>query len=142
MANSVFRLLIIEDDLARIEQFAAWLPSDIKTVVAPSAGTALGILQRDRGTVYSGIMLDHDLQGRARTERDRTLSGSDLIEAIIRNVSNDVPILVHSMNPVRASAMVERLESAGFSVDRIPMLSLTKELLSKWLDEARSVWED
>ncbi|OPY80232.1 MAG: hypothetical protein A4E65_01582 [Syntrophorhabdus sp. PtaU1.Bin153] len=81
-------------------------------------------------------------RGRARTERDKTLSGSDLIEAIIRNVSTDVPILVHSMNPKGASARVERLECAGFSVDRIPMFSLTKELLLKWLDETGSTWED
>ncbi|OPY70120.1 MAG: hypothetical protein A4E57_00760 [Syntrophorhabdaceae bacterium PtaU1.Bin034] len=142
MADRVFRLLIIEDDRARIEQITSWLPPGMKTVVAPSAGTALGILQRDRGTVYSGIMLDHDLQGRARTEQDKTLSGSDLIDVIIRNVSVDVPILIHSMNPAGASVMVERLEGAGFSVERIPMLSLTKDLLSNWLDEVRSVWED
>jgi hypothetical protein len=142
MAHRVLRLLIIEDDATRVEQFRSWIPADVRAVIAPSAGTALGILQRARMSDYGGLMLDHDLQGRARTEADMRLSGSDLMGAIIRSISTDVPILVHSMNPEGASLMVQRLEGAGFSVTRIPMARLTRETFAAWLDEVRSAWED
>ena len=66
-----FRLLLIEDDSERIEQFRAWLPEDARLVVAMSAGRAIGTLQRDGRGVYAGVMLDHDLQQHAATDADR-----------------------------------------------------------------------
>ena len=101
----------------------------------------MGILQRDRGRVYAGILLDHDLQEQTITQTDRLISGSDIVKVIFRNISKDVPILVHSMNISRAPIMAERLESAGFNVTRIPMEMLTERDFLEWLEEVRDLWE-
>ena len=118
------------------------LPSDVKTVVAGSGGRAIGILERDRGSVYAGILLDHDLQGRIATSTDRSLDGKDIVNMIVKNISKDVPILVHSMNVTQAPVMARRLEKDGFSVTRIPMANLTKDRFQEWVREAREIWED
>jgi CheY-like chemotaxis protein len=142
MTMAVIRILIVEDNPARIELLQSWLPEDMKAVVAASAGKALGILQRDRGRVYSGILLDHDLQEQAVTTTDFGLSGTDIVKSIAANVSRIVPILVHSMNMGRAQGMVAALEGWGFIVTRIPMDWLTKDAFLRWVEDVRSVWED
>lgn len=137
-----FRLLIIEDDHERERILKSWLPPDVKTVVAGSAGRAIGVIERDRGSVYAGILLDHDLQGRIATASDHYLDGKDIVNVIVKNISKDVPILVHSMNVTQAPVMTRRLEKDGFYVTRIPMANLTKERLQEWVNEARAMWED
>jgi CheY-like chemotaxis protein len=137
-----FRLLIIEDDHERERILKSWLPPDVKTVVAGSAGRAIGILERDRGRVYAGILLDHDLQGRTATSMDRLLDGKDIVNVIVKNIIKSVPILVHSNNVTQAPVMAHRLEKDGFYVTRIPMANLTKERLQEWVSEARAMWED
>jgi CheY-like chemotaxis protein len=136
------RVLIIEDDRGRVRTFKSWLPEDVIPVVAWSAGRALGILERDRGNVYAGILLDHDLQQLAATGADEYLSGTQVVEAIVRNVSTEVPILVHSMNPARAPVMARRLAEAGFSVTQVPMEALDRERLGEWLQDVRAFWAD
>ena len=138
----VFRILIIEDDQNRIDCFRSWLDHDIRLVVASSAGRALGILERDKGYVYAGILLDHDLEKQAATDKDLDTTGSHLVITIIRNIDKDVPILVHSMNPAKAQTMVEKLSDAGFTVSRIPMGDLTKMRLRAWVEDAHEIWED
>jgi len=57
------RILIIEDDDAQREAWLrSWLPADVHAVVATSVGKAIGIISRDRGSVYVCIVLDFDLQ--------------------------------------------------------------------------------
>jgi hypothetical protein len=70
---------MVEDNPTRIEMLKSWLPEDVKVVVAACAGKALGVLKRDRGRVYSGILLDHDLQEQAVTATDLGLSGTDIV---------------------------------------------------------------
>ncbi len=137
-----FRILIIEDDDERTRIIRSWLPSDVKTVIASSAGRAIGILERDRGNVYAGILLDHDLQGRIVTTTDHYLDGKDIVNVIVKNIAKDVPILIHSMNTTYAPVMAERLEHDGFSVSRIPMANLTRERLTEWIEEVRALWEN
>lgn len=139
--NPVIRILLIEDDIARVRQIEEWLPTDVRLVHAGSAGRAIGVLQRDR-SVYAGIMLDHDLQGRVATERDTELSGSTVVKAIIAQVPNSTPIMIHSMNSTYAPRMMTVLDKAGFSVTRLPMSVMTSENLAQWLDEVREAWED
>jgi len=129
----------LKDDHERERILRSWLPPDVKTVVAGSGGRAIGILERDRGSVYAGILLDHDLQGRTATATDCTLDGKDVVNMIVKNISKNVPILVHSMNVTQAPVMARRLEKDGFYVTRIPMTSLTKERLQEWVAEARAL---
>lgn len=137
----MIRILLIEDDPLRIALFRKWLREDVRLVVASSAGKAVGILQRDRGKVYAGILLDHDLQDQVITQVDRHMSGSDITKVILRNVSRQVPILVHSMNISRAPEMVSNLEAGGFIVSRIPMSVLTREVFLDWVEDVCDLWE-
>jgi|GEM_PF-6627030 len=62
---------------------------------------------------------------------DRHLCGSDVLHAIIMNVSRHVPVLVHSVNVSQAPVMAQGLERAGICVTHIPMDKLTKEKLAE-----------
>jgi CheY-like chemotaxis protein len=137
-----FRILIMEDDPDRVQKFQSWLPEGVRTTIVTSAGKAMGGLRRDRGKVYAGIMLDHDLQRQAVTEADRSLSGSDLVASIIHNVSKDVPILIHSTNVTDVPFVATRLENARFWVTRIPMHELTQKRLLERLEDVHEIWED
>ena len=138
----LFRLLLVEDDLGRVQEFRSWLPARVRLVWAQSAGAALGLIRRDRGHVYGGVLLDYDLNQRTITEDDETLSGSDVTLALIANFSIDTPILVHSMNWSQAPRVARQLEAEGFWVTRIPYYSLTPAAFLEWLDEALGIWED
>ncbi len=135
------RVLVVEDTDARVDTFRSWLPTDIRLVHARSAGAAIGILRRDDGRTYAGIMLDHDLQEQAVTRMEEHLSGKDVVRAIIRGVHRDVPVLVHSMNSSGGPAMVDLLRGAHFEVTRIPMASMTRERLLDWLEDVRNMVE-
>lgn len=140
--NRNMRILVVEDDSERVEKIKSWMPSDVIVSNVTDAGVAMAQIKADRGWIYSGIMLDHDLQGQLKVTSSAHLSGSDLINIIIHHIDRAVPILVHSMNLGMAPVMVRRLEMAGFDVTRIPMLELTKEKLNDWLEYVRECWED
>jgi CheY-like chemotaxis protein len=140
--SSLLRLLIVEDDPNRAELLQSWLPQGVRMVVATSAGRALGLLSRDRGHVYAGILLDHDLQQQLATTSEQQFSGMDVAAAIVRYVSKDVPVLIHSMNLSQAPRMVTLLETAGFYVTRIPMEKLTPKDFTKWFQNVQTIWEE
>jgi CheY-like chemotaxis protein len=133
--SMIRRVLLIEDDEARQQRFRSWLPRQLTIVWARSAGQAIGLLRRDRGEDYLAILLDHDLQQQTRTAADSDLSGSDALACLVaeRQKWSEVPILVHSMNPEKAPEMVERLEVAGFWVERAPFVELTRQCFLTWL---------
>ena len=135
------RILLVEDDQARLEWFRAWLPKDIILIHAGSGGKALGILQRD-AKVLSGIMLDHDLQQQTMLPSDIGLSGSTVVGAILHHVPKDVPILIHSMNPGKAAAMRKALEKNNFSVTRLPMGEMSRGAFHEWLEEVYEIADE
>ncbi len=135
-------LLVVEDNDGRVDQLNAWLSQDFRLLHAPSAGQAIGILKRDRGRAFAGVLLDHDLGDQARTQVDSLLSGRDVVQAVIDALDTDTPVLVHSMNPTRAPAMVERLQGAGFWVERIPFANLNRERFCGWLEHVRDAWPE
>lgn len=137
-----FRLLVIEDDSDREQRLRSWMPPDVRVVVARSGGAAMGILQRDRGSVYAGIILDHDLYLSPATETDRFLSGLEVANSIIECCDRTAHILVHSMNATRRILMVQELTEAGFEVTQIPMEQLTREAFLKWLEDLRNEWSE
>lgn len=136
------RLLLVEDDKGRADRIRSWLPGDVLVTHCASAGRAIGTLRRDRGSVYAGVLLDHDLQGATASAMDEALSGADVATEIVRCIDSDVPILVHSMNPQGARTMCGKLESAGFDVTRIAMVALDREKLNAWLAEVRARWQE
>jgi len=140
--EQIFRVLIIEDDQERARRLTGWLPDYARAVVARSAGQALGILSRDGRRTYGAILLDHDLQGATITEKDRGLDGKDVMDAILKHVSKDVPILIHSMNPTQGRIMANVLDSAGFDVEKIPMESLSGPKFRQWIESAKEIRED
>ncbi len=141
--TSFFRILIVEDDPDRLHTIKSWMPPNVIVSNVTDAGAAIGQIRRDRGRVYAGIMLDHDLQEQLKAETSMYLSGNDVVDAIRSSIDKDVPILVHSMNPSQAAVMVRRLESAEFEyVTRIPMAELTEQKLFEWVEDARELWED
>jgi CheY-like chemotaxis protein len=137
--NRFLRILVVEDTDARVDTFREWLPADVRLVHARSAGAAIGVLRRDGGRTYDGIMLDHDLQEQALTSMEEHLSGKDVVRAIIAGVHRDVPVLVHSMNSTGGPAMVDGLRAAHFDVTRVPMVSMTRTRLLDWLEDVRGL---
>ncbi|WP_319587880.1 cyclic-phosphate processing receiver domain-containing protein [uncultured Desulfobulbus sp.] len=135
-------ILLIEDNPIRIQWFQNYLPIGFRLVAVRNGGSALGMLKRDRGHVLGGILLDHDLQMGVVTVADRDLSGTQMVEAMIGNISNRVPVLIHSMNPGKAPIMVRRLEEAGFGVTRTSWFDINDALYHEWLEEVREAWED
>ena len=138
----MLKILIIEDDYRRIENFKNWLPVEFRAVVVKSAGIALGLLERDEGYQYAGICLDHDLQQQTAVASDRDLSGTSVVAAIIRHLSPKIPVLIHSRNRDRARYMGNELTDHGFDVTRIPMCDLSEVALVGWLEEVQETWED
>ncbi len=136
-----FRLLLVEDNIGRVEELRSWLPPWAKLVWAQSAGGALGLIRRDPGRVYGGILLDHDLGERAMTRDDELLSGTDVAIAIIEHVSADIPVLIHSTNQTKVTRIVRQLEEHGFWVTRIPYYHMTETAFRDWLNEAHEIWE-
>ncbi|MCU0834291.1 MAG: hypothetical protein MUC77_07630 [Chromatiaceae bacterium] len=137
-----FRILLIEDDIERVQSVRTWLPPWARVVWAQSAGGALGLIRRDAGHVYGGVMLDHDLGQRAMTADDAALSGSDVALALIAHFSPDIPILVQSTNQVQVPRVVRQLEEQGFWVTRRPWYEMTEAAFLAWIEEARALWEE
>ena len=137
-----FRLLLVEDDIGRVQDFRTWLPPWAKLVWAQSAGGAIGLIRRDPGHVYGGVLLDHDLGQRAMTADDESLSGSNVAIALIEHFSIDIPILIHSTNQVQVPRVARQLEEKRFWVTRIPFYDMTKDAFLRWVQEAHELWEE
>lgn len=136
------RILLIEDNIDRIALFRQWLTgTPYLPVEVTSGGQAMGMLRYGAEGV-AGICLDHDLNSQPRTLSDEWVSGSDVVSLICRKVPKTVPILVHSMNTVKAPDMVNRLAGSGFSVTRIRMVILNQANFSDWLADVTVSWED
>ncbi len=134
--------LIIEDDPARQRRLLSWMPDGYRSVTAESAGKALALLSKKYVDEYAAIVLDHDLQQQTIIPEDRQMSGTTLVGAIITNVPRWVPILIQSVNVSRGPEMRTRLKKAGFSVEFIPMPTLTAEVFEPWVREAVELWDD
>lgn len=135
------RILLVEDDFRRIEQFRAWIAgTEFVLIEASSGGRAKGMLRPGMTDGIAGILLDHDLEKQPLRDTDLRLSASHLVDSIVMTVPRHVPVLIHSMNAAKPPVLKKRLASAGFSVTRIRMASLTPELFDMWLQEVRDNW--
>ena len=135
------RLLIVEDNQERLDRFREWIPDEFRLTCARSAGRALEILRLDAGRVYAGLLLDHDLDQNVAVASELTLSGRQVTERITRLIDPEVPVLIHSVNPLGARRMHQMLDDHGFHVTRIPFFQLNQQRLQRWLELVREEWE-
>ena len=136
-----YRLLVVEDDRERIDSFRGQIAPWFRPTFVRSAGRALKVLELDGGRVYAGILLDHDLDQSVAAESELQLSGRQVVDRLVQRVSPNVPVLVHSVNPLGARRMEGRLVEHGFDVTRIPFYHLDRERLGRWLESVREEWE-
>lgn len=137
----ILRLLLVEDTEPRLSGFEKMIKLahvtdfDVKVVWAKSAGAAIGLLARDKGRVYGGIMLDHDLTEQERSNDDHMYNGSDVTNAIIEYVDNDVPVFVHSANITGGPKMAAKLRLVGFPVVQMPYSLINLSHFKAWVRE-------
>ena len=124
-----------------IAVFKQWMPDDIGAVFVKSAGRAIRVIELDKGSVYAGICLDHDLDEQVVSQEEYGLNGVAVFLRLVRNIIRVVPILVHSMNFNGGTAMVRLLQAQGFSTTRIPFAKLEAGGFGTWLEDVRSEWE-
>ena len=137
------RLLLIEDDEARILWFRRWTQdSGFVLVEARSAGQALGFLSKGSNEAVAGLLLDHDLSDSPFVDNDLRMSTSDLMPKIVRGMDRRSPVLIHSHNATKPPHMQRMLETAGFTVTRARFAVLDALRMAAWLEEVRDCWED
>ena len=135
------RLLIVEDSAERERLFREWIPDDFRVTFVKSAGRALKVLELDAGRVYAGILLDHDLDQAVAVASELQLSGRQVVERLVRVVDRNVPVMIHSVNPLGARMMEQTLVEHGFDVTRVSFFQLDRERLGRWLELVREEWE-
>jgi CheY-like chemotaxis protein len=135
------RLLIVEDSEERVALFRDWIPERFRATFVKSAGRAMKVLELDAGRVYAGILLDHDLDQAVAAESELQLSGRQVVEQLVRKVDVDVPVLIHSVNPLGARMMEQNLVEHGFDVTRVPFFNLDRQRLGRWLEVVWEEWE-
>ena len=137
----MLRILVIDDSPVRLGLLRQWMPDDVHAVYSTSAGRAMKLLDLDPGTVYAGIMLDHDLDQQVAVEAEHDFTGLDVARRIVLRIPPDIPVLVHSTNWSGAASMQHMLVAAGFAVTRIRFDDLTRERLLDWLEDVRAEWQ-
>ena len=136
----MIRILIIEDNEERIDLFKRWMPADVQAIFVKGAGRAVRVIELDKGSVYAGICLDHDLNEQVVAEGEHGVNGVEVVRRILRNINLNVPILVHSMNFGGGTSMTKMLKTQGFSVTRVSFKHLNEAAFLEWIDEVRAEW--
>ena len=139
--GEILRLLVVEDSEARMELFREWIPEGFRVTFVRSAGRALKVLELDAGRVYAGILLDHDLDQAVAVASELQLSGRQVVDRLVRVVDRNVPVMIHSVNPLGARMMEQTLVEHGFDVTRVSFFQLDENRLVRWLEGVREEWE-
>lgn len=137
------RLLLVEDDVGRVDLFAKWIHgTEFVLVTARSGGQAIGMLSKGFDGV-AGLMLDHDLSDSPLTTVDPHLSSSALIPLLQRRLPRHIPVLIHSHNLNKPVTMQRSLEASGHSVTRIRFSALEMEpqRFMDWIQDVRDNWD-
>jgi len=149
--TTLVRILLVEDSLeravwfkqtARVGRGPASKDCEFRFVWARSAGAAIGILKRDPGRVYAGILLDHDLTEQALTAADGLYNGKNVTASVIQYVDPTVPVLVHSSNVTEAPKMAQLLRKAGFMVEQVAYADLEAPRYQQWLNEVAEIAQE
>jgi len=116
------RILILEDDINRIELFKSKL-SMHELTFCTRAMEAVNLVTNVK---YDLMFLDHDLEGKPYEDSDYENTGYQVAKMIPATLNKDTRIIIHSMNPVGAENMKCII---GSSAERIPFSWL------KWEDD-------
>ena len=117
------RVMILEDDHNRINQFKSILELQIQDVSYHLTAESF-IEQLDQETRVDLMLLDHDLGERVYVDTNDPNTGSEVVRHILTNRDDEkfktTKIIVHSFNNVAAKYMVDVLARVKFDVLYVP----------------------
>jgi CheY-like chemotaxis protein len=101
-------ILILEDDLQRIERFVRhYKNSGLTVYVTDQVNQCIELLQNEPIDL---IYLDHDLGGKVMVDPTKELTGLHVAQWMVSNPSRAPKIaFIHSHNPIGSKAMHETL---------------------------------
>jgi len=114
-----FRVMILEDDSGRINQFKSILELQVQDVSYHLEAEDF-IKQLSKETRVDLMLLDHDLGGRVYVDMEEKNTGSEVVRYIVGHKDEEkfksTKIIVHSYNTVAARYMVDLLRHCDFDV--------------------------
>lgn len=111
------KILLLEDDLNRVEQFNYRVVElnernhvKCELVHIETAKECIELLEADK---FDLILLDHDLGGEVYVDTNNTNTGSEVARWINKNPEkmNGVSIITHTFNPAGAKNIVDLIPS-------------------------------
>jgi len=97
------RILVLDDSQERLNIFAQKLAKHDVVMVE----TATEAIEQLKNNSFDMILLDHDLGNRAFVDSSEPNTGYQVAKFIVNEDTNnkDVPIIIHSLNPVGSMNM-------------------------------------
>lgn len=102
-------ILILEDDLTRIDWFHKTLDDEFKVTYTDYADTAKYLLNHNK---YDLIFLDHDLGGKVYVSTADENTGSRVADEI-EKLKLTTPTIIHSWNPAGVDYMANKIPHAN-----------------------------
>ncbi len=118
--SEIRKILIIEDDEQRIEEFTIHLAGVHEFQFASSAQYAIEKLLFHSDEPFDYIFLDHDLD---EENTGKNGEGIDVVNFVVKDkftAYRNAVFILHTMNPVGAENMEKVLKQAGFQVVKLP----------------------
>jgi len=111
-------VLFLDDDHARIAAFRGIVERvDCRLSIVETAEDCIGELRR---ATFDLVLLDHDLGGEIFCDSDREDCGMEVVRWLKANGGTHGAFIVHTMNPVAATAMYFELQTMGYHVAQAP----------------------
>lgn len=111
-------ILFLDDDHARISAFRGIIERvDCHLSIVETAEDCISELNR---TAFDLVLLDHDLGGEIFVDSEREDCGMEVVRWLKTNGGEHGSFIVHTMNPVAATAMYFELQTMGYRVEQAP----------------------
>lgn len=115
------RVLILEDDQMRIDEFVLRLQKQIKNIVIDITDSSTKAINFIKTNEYDVVFLDHDLGG-LQNEWDEEDCGMRVVDYIINKNIYKSKYIIHSLNIPRANIMYNKLNDNNFIVEKRPFV--------------------
>lgn len=116
------KILFLDDNLNRHRAFKhRFNDPEIALTAVETAEDCIKALRKE---TFDMVFLDHDLGGETYTESSRADTGMEVVRWIEEHKPKIGEVIVHSLNPVGASAMSGGLDRSGYAVQKIPFTKL------------------